>query len=126
MIIYIITFMLSSPCAIGQQHVVCYQYDDRGNRVCQSAMTVAPYDPKTGLGDSMAQNVSSQPDTSYQTQFSRLYSQTTLAIKDDEKDPMAKARSEDSNKKKSKSQRQMMSSRSWRSLTRSWMVEFPR
>ncbi len=112
--------------AEGQHYVVTYQYDDSGNRVCLSAMQVTPYNPKTGLGDSMAQNVSSQSDTVSQTHFSRLYSQTTLAIKNDEKDHMAKAWSKDSNKIKSNNRRQMMSSRSWRSLTRSWMVEFPR
>ena len=121
-----IALLLPSLRANGQHYVVTYQYDDSGNRVCQRAMQVTPYNPKTGFGDSMAQNVSSQSDTVSQTQFSRLYSQTTLAIKNDEKDHMAKAWSKDSNKIKSNNQRQIMSSRSWRSLTRSWMVELPR
>ena len=84
--IIIITLLLPSLSANGQHFVVSYQYDDSGNRVCQSPMQVAPYNPKTGLGDSMAQCISHQSDTMNHATMPHLYSQETMTAYTDEKE----------------------------------------
>ena len=93
-LLIVITFLLSSPFAKGQHYVVSYQYDDNGNRICQRALQVAPFNPKTGTGDSTAQIISPQSDTLYIAGRDHFYSQVNPAVKDGKKDRKAKDKSQ--------------------------------